>query len=138
MLQHRPSLLEPVLDAHPDVLGNALRFLLGDAGHDRDEELSLSIHRIDIFLLEQDRDAEGFQLSDVLQAVQCISGKTTDRFCNDHVDLVSLTVLDHLLELLSFLCAGSGDAFVCVDACKRPCRISIDELRVMADLCLIA
>ena len=69
VLQHRSALLETVLDAHPDVLGNALRFLLGNAGHDRDEELALCIHCIDIFFFKQDRNAEGFQLPDVLQAV---------------------------------------------------------------------
>ena len=108
VVQHRLSPLEVVLDAHPHVLGNGLALLLGEGGHDGDEQLAAGAHGVDILLFKEDGDVQRLELSDVLKAVQGISGETADGFGDDHVDFMRLAVLDHPVEVFPFFGGGAA------------------------------
>ena len=58
-----------VLDAEFYVLGEGLGFLLRKAGHDRDQNFSLGVHRVDVLLFKPDGDVLFLQLPDVFEAV---------------------------------------------------------------------
>ena len=40
-----------------------------------------------------------FQLSDVIQAIYCVSGESADGFGNEHINLSVHAILNHLMEL---------------------------------------
>ena len=79
-----------------------------------------------------------FQQSGVFQAVEGVSCKAGNRFGNDHVDLALFAVAHEPVELISFLDARAGDAFVGVDADHRPPMLSVDFVRVSSALNVIA
>ena len=80
-------LLVAVLKAELHVLRKVLAFLLGQRGHDRQQHLTLGIHRIDGLLLKENGDVHILELSDILQAVQRVTGKSANRLGDDHVDI---------------------------------------------------
>ena len=69
-------LLKTVLKPYPHVLGKALALLLRKGSHDCKKHLPLRIQGIDVFLLEENRDIQVFQLPDVFEAVKRIPGKS--------------------------------------------------------------
>lgn len=69
------TLLVAVLKSQLDVLTHGLAFLLSKARHDCDQHLALRIHRVDGFLFKIDRYVLFFQLPDVLETVECVSGQ---------------------------------------------------------------
>ena len=116
-------LLHFILNPHPHILGNALAFLLCNARHDGDQNFALGIQRIDGFFFKVNGNSQLFQFSNILETIQRISGKSTDGFGDNHVDFSCLTVLNHLIELISVFCAGSAYPFICVNTCQFPSRI---------------
>ena len=95
------SLLVAVLEAELHVLRKALAFLLGQRGHDRQQHLTFSVHLIDGFLLEENGDVHILEFSDILQAVQRVTGKPADRLGDDHVDISGVAFLDHAVKLIA-------------------------------------
>ena len=116
MVDHDNPLLVAVADTQFDILGDGFGFLLGQGGHDSDQDLSFGIHGINIFFFKEDRDAQGLQFPDMAQAVQGIAGKAGDGLGDDHVDLSVPGLLHHLLELEPIFSGGSRDSFVGEDA----------------------
>jgi hypothetical protein len=70
------SLLVTVLKTELHVLAERLAFLLGKTCHYCDQYLAFGVHRVYGFFFEVDRDVLVLELSDVLQAVEGIAGKT--------------------------------------------------------------
>ena len=89
------------------VLGKGLRFLLCEGCHDGQKNFALGIHRIDVFLLKVHGNVLFFQLADVFQAIQCITGESADGLSNDHIDLGCHAVLNHAVELFTLLGVGT-------------------------------
>ncbi len=52
------------------------------------------------------------QLSDGRKAVHSVAGETTDRFCNDEVDLARQRILHHVVEAVALFCVAAGYSFV--------------------------
>lgn len=71
-------LLGTVLNPQPDVLRKALTLLLRKRCHDREQDLSFCIQSVDVLLFKEHRYIELLQLSDVFQAVQRVTGESTD------------------------------------------------------------
>ena len=59
--------------------------LLRKARHDGDEQFALSVKRPDVFFLKIALNAMIFEFPDRSQAVDRVSGKAADRFCDDEV-----------------------------------------------------
>lgn len=115
------SLLVAVLLSELHILGKGLGFLLGEACHDGDQNLSLGVHRVDGFLLEPDRDVLFFQLPDVFQTVERIAGESADALGDDHVDVSGHALVDHAVEFITLLCIGATDSVIGEDPwrCSR-------------------
>ena len=132
------ALLVAVLKSQLDVLTHGLAFLLGKARHDRDQYLALRVHRVNGFLFKIDRYVLFFQLPDVLEAVERVSGKSADGLGDDHVDIACHTFIDHSVEFVPLFCVGAGDTVICKDTCQFPFRILLNIFCVVRDLSLIA
>ena len=65
---------------------------MGKGCHDGKQHLALGIHRVDGFLLEKYRNVLIFQLTDVFQVVQGVSGKSADGFSLP-LDMIPFNVL---------------------------------------------
>ena len=74
---HLPILVAK-LQSQLHILAQGLAFLLGQRCHNCNQHLALGIHRVDGFLLKIDRNILFLELTDVLQAVQRVSGKAAD------------------------------------------------------------
>ena len=59
----------------------------------------LGIHCSDGFLFKEDGNVLIFQLADVFQAVQRVSGKSADGLGDNHVDVFGFAVVNHPLPL---------------------------------------
>ena len=81
------ALLVAVLDTELHVLRKALAFLLGKGRHDRQKHLALGVHCVDGLFLEENRNVQILELTDVFQAIQRVTGKAADRLGDDHVDV---------------------------------------------------
>ena len=79
-----------------------------------------------------------FQLSDVIQAIYCVSGESADGFGNKHINLSIHAVLNHLMELFPMFCRGCTDTVIGIDSSKDPFRIPVNNFLIMCNLCLIA
>ncbi|MDY6320961.1 MAG: hypothetical protein SPL44_08150, partial [Bacteroidales bacterium] len=97
------------------VLGNGSGFLLCEARHDGDQELSFAVEGPDVFLFKVALDSLVLEVSDGSQGIDRVPGKSADRLCDDQVNLSGEGVLDHGLESGSLSDAGAGDSFVGVD-----------------------
>lgn len=115
-----------------------MAFLLGKARHDRDQHLAFSVQRVDGFLLKINRYVFVFQLPDVLEAVESVSGKSADGLGDDHVDVSGHALVDHSVEFVTLFCVGTGNTVVCKYARKFPFRILLNVLGVVRDLSLVA
>ena len=65
-------------------------------------------------------------LSDVFQAIQCVSGKSTDGFGNNHINVTSLTVINHVIKLFTFFGVRVGDTVIGINTGKFPIRIFLN------------
>ena len=106
------ALGEPLTHSPCHVLGNTPAFLLGQAAHDRNEQLALGIQGEDVFLLEIHLNPCGLELSYRRKGIDRIPGEAADGFCKDQIDLPSHGRVYHGIESVAVLGAGSRDALV--------------------------
>ena len=78
-----------------DILGDGAALLLGKAGHDGDQQLTLAVKGVDVFLLEIDLHAVLLQLANSDQTVYSISGEAADGLGNNEVDLPGEGIINH-------------------------------------------
>ena len=121
-----------------DVLGNAPAFLLGKAGHDRDEQFAFAVKGIDALLLEIALHAVFLELADGHQTVHRVSGKAADRFRDDKVDASGKRVSDHFLKAFSAFGVRAGNTLIGVDLHKLPLRLRLNESSVVVHLGFVA
>lgn len=69
------------------IFGDAPTLLLRKAGHDGDQQFTLGVQGVDVFLLEIDLHTFFFQLSDSSEAVHGVTSEAADGFCDDEVHL---------------------------------------------------
>ena len=132
------SVLVAELQSQFDILRKALAFLLGKRCHYGYQDLALGVHRVDGFLFKVNRNASVLELPDVFQAVQRVSGKAADRFCDYHVDFAVHAGVDHPVKFCSFLSVGAGDTVVGINARQHPVGIFLNVLCVVFHLSFIA
>ena len=132
------SLLIAEINAQLHIFTNGFRFLLRKGCHNCNQDFSFGIHRVDVFLLEIDRNALFLQQANVFQAVQRIPGKPADGLGNDHIDLTGCTSVNHAIKLCTLFRVGAGNAIIGEDTGQRPLRVALDQLRIMPDLGFIA
>lgn len=115
-----------------------MAFLLGEACHDCDQHLALSVHRVDGLFFKINRNIFILELPDVLQAVESVPSKAADGLRDDHIDVSGHALVDHSVEFVTLFRIGAGNTIVCKYACQLPFRIFLNVLRVVRDLRLIA
>ena len=103
---------EPLALAPGDVLRKGATLLLGQRGHDSDEQLALAVKGPDVLLLEVDLHAMLLQLADGGQAVHRVPGKAAHRLGDDEVYLPGEGIGDHLIETRPSLCVRAGNALI--------------------------
>ena len=108
------------------------------AAHNRDQELAFGIQCVDILFFEVDLHPFLLELTDMGQRVYGVSGETGDGLGNDQIDLPRKCVLHHTLEAFALLGHQPRNALVGVYLNEAPFGIALDELRVVAHLCLVA
>ena len=84
----------------------ALTFLLGKGRHNRKEYFAFGVHCVDGFLLEENRNVKVFELSDVFQAVQRVTGKAADRFGDNHINVSGMAFFNHAVKLVTLFCVS--------------------------------
>ena len=126
----------PLAPCH--VFRDAAALFLCKAGHDRDEQLTLGVQRIDVFFLEVHLDALFLELTHGGQAVHSVAGKAGNGLGDDEVDFPGQCVGDHLVEALAPFGVRAGDALVGVHPGERPVGPFLDVMGVVVHLRLIA
>ena len=120
-----------------DAGGYPFAFGLCEGAVDGDEEFAFRVDRIDVLLLEDDRDAHAAQLAGIAQSVHGVAGKAGYRFGEDHVDLALPALPDHAKKILALAGGGTGDTLIREDIRHRPVGICHDLFRVVVSLVLI-
>ena len=82
---------------------------MGQRCHNRNKNFPLGIHCVDGFFLEENGDVLIFELPDVFQTIQCVSGKSADGLCNNHIDVSGFAFVNHAIEFITVLGIGAGD-----------------------------
>ena len=121
-----------------DIGGDGFTLRLGEGTGEGDPQLTVFLQRIDVFLLEDDCDAELFQCPDIVEAVHRVAGEAGDRLGQNHIDFLLAAVTNHPHEVLTLLGRGSGDALVCKDTGHRPSGVGHDFIGIVLFLHLIA
>ena len=88
-----------------------------------------------LVVLTIEANAEEFELSDVFQCFFHISGESGNRLCDDHIDLLLFTHLNHPLEFNSVLSFHAAESFIGKDPNQFPFVIALYQLGVRPDLC---
>ena len=78
---------------------------------------------LDVFFLENHGNTHAFKLTNILKAVDCVSGKTADAFDEDKVNIAFFAKLDHLVKGGAILGLGAGKPFIRKDSDHMPGRI---------------
>ena len=110
------ALLVAVLQAQLHVLAQGLALLLSEGCHNRQQDLTLGIHGVNVFLFKVHGNILFLQLADVFQAVQGIARKPADGFGYHHINVACHTLVNHAVEFLALLGVGAGNAVVYVNA----------------------
>ena len=121
-----------------DIGGDGFTLRLGEGPGEGDPQFTVLLQRIDVFLLEDDCDAELFQCPDVVETVHRVAGEAGDRLGQDDIDFLLAAVPDHPHEVLTLFCRGPGDALVRKDAGHRPGGVGHDFIGIVLFLHLIA
>ena len=79
-----------------------------------------------------------FELSDVFWAIQCVSGKSADGFGNNHINVTSPTVINHVIKFFTFFGVRAGDTVIGINTGKFPIRIFLNIFCIVFYLSLIA
>ena len=95
-----------------DIGGDGFTLGLGEGPGEGDPQFTVLLQRINVFLLEDDCDAELFERPDIVEAVHRVAGEAGNRLGQDHIDFLLAAVPDHPHEVLALLGRGSGDALV--------------------------
>lgn len=120
-----------------DILRKGAALLLGQRGHDGNEQFALAVEGPDVFLFKVDLHAMLLQLADGGQAVHRVSGKAAHRLGDDEVYFPGEGIGDHLIETSPALCIRARNALIRIDRDKLPLLIALDVPGVVVDLCLI-
>ena len=117
-----------------DAAGQLAQLVLRNTGHDGQAKLRVLLKGIDIVILKEDAHPGGKQVTGELDAVQRIAGESCDLLGDDQVKQARFAVLDHAMEVFTFLCCHAGKAFVDIAVYKYPCIVALDKVAVVPDL----
>ena len=113
------SISKPLTLAPGDVERNGPALFLGEAGHDGQQELALTVKGPYVLLLEIDLGAMLLQFPNGRQAVDRVSCKPADRLCENESDAACQRILHHAVETVAPAGRCAGDAFVTVPSCRH-------------------
>ena len=134
VLTEQHAVLLRTLKAEACAFGQLAHLVLCDGGHDGEPQFGILVKGVDVVVLKVHAHAAAQQLARVAQAVECISGETTDLLGDDEVKAAAFRVLDHLEKLLTSLDRRAADALIDVAAGKPPVRICGDVVLKIAFL----
>ena len=120
-----------------DAGGYPFAFGLCEGAVDGDEEFAFRVDRIDVLLLEDDRDAHAAQLAGIAQSVHGVAGEAGYRFGEDHIDLAFSALADHAEEILALAGRSACNPLIRKDVRHRPVGICHDLFCVVVSLVLI-
>lgn len=122
------ALLDGLAAAELHAGGNLAAFVLGDAGHDGEPQLTVRVQGVDAVVHEKHAHVPAQQVAGVGEGINGVAGKTADLLGEDQVEAAFLAVLDHLQKVLTLADAGAADALVDIAWHKRPPFDALDLL----------
>ena len=126
--------LDGLLMTKLDTAGKLAQLVLCDRGHNRQPELRIFVQGVDIVILKKHAYTAAEKLTGVLDGVQCVSCKTGN-FLGDHkVKFVLCGILNHPVEILTFLGGNAGQTFINVTGNESPVTVALDQLVVIGYL----
>ena len=102
------------------------------------EYFAINLQGIHILFLKDDRYTKLFQRAYIIQAIDCVAGKSGYGLGEHDVDLALFTLADHTQELRTLAGGCTGYAFVGEDTRHSPLFIGHDLIRVVIFLRLVA
>ena len=110
-------LMSDLRNTHIAALFMAIEEVLQSHGytlicHDGDQQLTLAVQRVNVFLFKPNLHAPVLQLANRGEAIDSVAGKTADRFCDNQVNLSGERIRDHPLETLTALGVDRRDPLV--------------------------
>lgn len=99
---------EGFFNAPGDVAADGFGFRLCEGSMKTKKKFCRKRKRVEVFFFKDYCDAKEFQLTDVCEAVDGVTGKTRDAFAEDYVDFAAAAKSHEPVELFSFgsLCAA--------------------------------
>ena len=120
--------------AKADAAGELAQLILGDGGHDGKPQLSVLVQRIDVVILEEDRNPGGQQLAGEGDGIQRIAGKAGDLLGDDQIEGPGLGVLDHAVKILPLAGRDAGEPLVGIAGDIVPGGVLANEILVISHL----
>ena len=109
-------------------------FVLRHTSHDDQPKLTIAVQCVDVIILEQHAHIVVQQFLCILDAVQCVAGKTGYFFCDNEVKHPTFGILDHAQKTVTLISARSRNTFINVAGNIRPIRVLLNELCVVLNL----
>ena len=130
----RNTLLELLPNSPLAVFGYVSAFFLEKRSEDREHQLSVPAHGINLLFLKVNAYAHFFKHAHRFQQCDRISGKARNGFDQYHIDLTGPAVTQHPLKLRAVF-FGAGQPFIGVNTGIFPFWVALDQIAVVADLC---
>ena len=82
-------------------------------------------------------NAQIFQRSYIFQAVNSISCKSCNGFCDNHIYFALFTTAHHSVKLITFFYTCARDAFIGIYSLQLPIFFGIDSVRIVSHLIFV-
>lgn len=128
------SVREPLPLPPGHIFGDTAAFLLGQTGHDGDEQIPFGIEGHDVLFFKKALTSGFLQFADGGQAVHSVSCEAAHALGHDQVDFFGKGILHHTVEAVPMLGIDGADALVRVDLHEIPVQILLNELGVVVHL----
>ena len=134
---------QPAVQAHPQGSLHApaagVGFLLGHGSLERQSHLGIILQGENALAFKEHphRGGQFAEHPHGADAVHHVPGEAGDAFGEDEVNLPSLAICNHLVELLSMGQGGAADSLIGVDARQSPVGVAADVILVILFLQLV-
>ena len=109
-----------------NTLGSLTAFFLCDRSHNRKAKFSIRVKGEKVVVCKHNADAVFLELTGVINAVECVTGKTADFLCYNQVIFLKLGIHHHAVECFTLFCACTRYTFINVNIEQFPHGISFD------------
>ena len=111
-------------------------FFLGNNSHDREAELRILIHGVEVDILDQHAHIISKQLPHRLHTVHDVPGKAGNLFCQDKVKSPRLCIPYHFQKLWALIGSGPCNALIYIARNILPLFAALDLAFKISDLML--